>query len=84
MPPRRHPGPALNSSKKNMSSKLYANLPTYRYHTFDPKSVQFTNIPLWDPKKTEGEDADPADADGADNPGEDVPAVEEPSGDGGN
>ena len=32
-----------------MSAFSYAKLPVFQYHTFDRKSVQFTNIPVWRP-----------------------------------
>lgn len=32
-----------------MSPFSYANLPVFQYQTFDQKTVQFTNIPVWTP-----------------------------------
>ena len=39
-------------------SFAYADIPTFKYQTFDYKSVQFTNIPLATRKKIEKEDGE--------------------------
>ena len=31
----------------------YAKLPAFTYHNFDAKNIRFTNIPLWEAKKSE-------------------------------
>lgn len=62
------------------SSFAYADLPVYKYQTFDIKSVQFTNIPLAARKKAEKEAKEAAEAaeaeGGADIPGSDEQEVD--------
>lgn len=43
------------------STLSYAQLSPYQYQSFSVKTVKFTNIPLWEPKKSAVDDAAEAD-----------------------
>lgn len=70
-----------------MNQFAYAKVPTYNYQTFDRKSLQFTNVPLFDappkpPAFAKQNTPDTADGDGAEpnlqkNTQDETPAVNE-------
>ena len=50
----------------------YAKLPSYRYQAFDLKTVQYTNIPLWETKKADDDKPAGGAPDDAEDSGVDV------------